>query len=284
VLTLAATRRILNAQNWKQTEFESEEGRVRACSEAFFAMLAGAFLFATAFGFAEHASAADARSCDDFLPPLRDDLGKKVGPSSCMSMQNDITIDGRAYRRLDIGLSGSVEGYVARTGAYKEYLTNAPDLVFPQTGNPGPIFRAVASYERDKGAAITMVFPRDPAAWNGKLFVTAHGRNRSFKDGTLKVWDKYLDPTKPSADLNKYDLLILAKGYALAKTYRTSIENIGEIKAVLEDGAAVDYVAFNESGAYIKDFAAVAKKAVANRLGRAASRTYSLSRRNGRTS
>jgi Alpha/beta hydrolase domain len=252
---------------------------VRICSEAFFAVLASAFLFAAASGVAERASAADAVSCDDFLPPLRDELGKdvlgkKVGPSSCMSMQNDLTIDGRAYRRLDIGLNGSVEGYVAKAGAYKEYLTNAPDLVFPQTGNPGPLFRAVANYERDKGAAITMVFPRDPAAWNGKLFVTAHGRNRSFKDGTLKVWDKYFDPTKPSADLNKYDLLILAKGYALAKTYRTSIENIGEIKAVLEDGTAVDYVAFNESGAYIKDFAAVAKRAVANRLGRAASRTY----------
>ena len=106
------------------------------------------------------------------------------------------------------------------------------------------------------------------------LFVTAHGRNRSFKDGTLKVWDKYLDPTKPSADLNKYDLLILAKGYVLAKTYRTSIENIGEIKAVLEDGTAVDYVAFNEFGAYIKDFTAVAKRAVAIRFGRTASRTY----------
>ncbi len=109
------------------------------------------------------------------------------------------------------------------------------------------MFGAVASYERDRGAAITMVLPSDSAAWNGKLFITAHGRNRSFKEGTLKAWDKYFDPTKPSADLNKYDLLILAKGFALAKTYRTSVENIGEVNAILDDGTAVDYVAFNES-------------------------------------
>jgi len=247
---------------------------MRAYRETMLFSVLSVFVLAASLLAAERAPAADAVACDDFLPPLREAFVKKVGPSSCMTMQNSVTIDGRAYRRIDIGLNGSVDGYVAKTGAYKEYLTNVPDLVFPQTGNPGPLFGAVASYERDRGAAITMVLPSDSAAWNGKLFITAHGRNRSFKEGTLKAWDKYFDPTKPSADLNKYDLLILAKGFALAKTYRTSVENIGEVNAILDDGTAVDYVAFNESGAYIKDFAGVAKRAVALRLGRPPSRTY----------
>ena len=248
---------------------------MRVCRAACLAVLSGTLLlFAAQWGSAGPANAAEAVACDAFLSPPRAVLGKKVGPSSCLSMQNDVTIGGRPYRRLDIGLDGSVEGTVAKAGPYKEYLSNAPDLVFQQTGNPGPFFQAVANYERDKGAAITMVFPRDATAWNGKLFVTAHGRNRSFKNGSLKVWNKYFDPANPSADLDKYDLLMLAKGYALAKTYRTSTEGIGEIQSVLDDGTAVDYVAFNESAAYIKDFAGVAKKAVANQLGRPASRTY----------
>src|SRR5262249_25506231 len=138
----------------------------------------------------------------------------------------------------------------------------------------GPLYHAVASYEREKGAAITLVFPSDANAWNGKLWVTAHGRGRAFKTGQLKPWDKYLDRSKPLADLNKYDLLILAKGYALAKTYRTSTEGLGEIIAKLEDGTTVDYAAFNDSASYIMDFAAVAKNAVERHLGRAPARTY----------
>ena len=40
---------------------------------------------------------------------------------------------------------------------------------------------------------------------------------------------------------------MLAKGYALAKTRRTSSEGLGEIIATLEDGTTVDYAAFNDS-------------------------------------
>jgi hypothetical protein len=213
-------------------------------------------------------------SCDEFLPPLGDVKTGKVGPKSCMLQQSDLAIGNRPYRRLDIGLSGTVEGTIAKAGSYREYLTNAPDLVFPQAGNPGPFYFGVASYERDKGAAFTLVFPSEPGSWNGKLWVTAHGRNRAFKTGQLKPWDKYLDRGNPTADLNKYDLLILAKGYALAKTYRTSSQGLGEIVTTLEDGTTVDYVAFNDSAAYIKDFTAVAKTAIASRLGRPPARTY----------
>jgi hypothetical protein len=106
------------------------------------------------------------------------------------------------------------------------------------------------------------------------MFVTAHGRNTAFKDGSLKAWDKNLDPAEPTADLNKYDLLMVAKGYALVKTRRTSIEGLGEIIATLEDGTRADYAAFNDNAAYIKDFTAVAQNVVARSLGQQPSRTY----------
>src|SRR5262249_29507334 len=228
----------------------------------------------TLFAAPAHAQGGGQASCDEFLPQPREAMGRKVGPSSCMMQQIDVALDGRALRRIDIGLNGNAERTVAKAGSYKEYLTNAPALVFPQAGNPGRLFLALASYERDKGAALTLVFPADASAWNGKLWVTAHGRGRSLKEGQLKPWDRYLDRGKPLADLNKYDLLILAKGYALAKTYRTSTEGLGEISATLEDGTTVDYAAFNDSAAYIKDFAAVAKIAIERRLGRPPARTY----------
>src|SRR5436190_1346415 len=110
---------------------------MRVCRAVCLVALSGAALFAAPWGGAGRAAAADAVACDDLLPPARTVMGKKVGPASCLSMQNDVTIGGRAYRRLDIGLSGAVEGTLAKAGPYKEYLSNAPDLVFPQTGNPG---------------------------------------------------------------------------------------------------------------------------------------------------
>lgn len=212
--------------------------------------------------------------CDDLLLPLREVKGKKVGPTSCLAIETDVKLDGRVYKRLDIGLDGTVDGYLTKEGDYKEYLTNAPELVFPQTVDPGPVFFAVATYERDKGAAMAVIYPSDRSAWNGKMWVTVHGRGAAFKDGSLKAWNKNLDPADPARDLNKYDKLMLAKGYALVKTRRTSSEGLAEIKATLEDGTVVDYPAFNDSARYILDFTEVAQKAIEKRLGQAPARKY----------
>ncbi len=214
------------------------------------------------------------KPCDDLLPPAREVKGRKVGPASCLMQESDLTLRAQAFRRLDIGLDGTVEGYLTKTGDYKEYLTNAPDLVFPQTADPGPVYFAVAEYRRDKGAAMSIVFAADKAMWNGKAWVMVHGRGRSFKEGNLKAWDRNLDAADPTADLDKYDRLIVAKGYALVKTHRTSSEGLGEITATLEDGSTVDYAAFNDAHRYVMDFTAVARRLLESRLGRAPRRTY----------
>lgn len=216
----------------------------------------------------------DQTSCDEFLLPQREVRGRKVGPESCLMQETDATLGGRTFRRLDVGLNGSVEGFLTKTGDYKEYLTNAPDLVFPQTADPGPIFFAVAAYERNKGAAMTIVYPLDRASWNQKMWVTVHGRGASFTQGNLKAWNRNLDRSNPLSDLNKYDRLMLSKGYVLVKTRRTSAEGLGEIKATLEDGSVVDYAAFNDTARYIMDFTELAEKAVERRLGASPRRTY----------
>jgi Alpha/beta hydrolase domain len=206
-------------------------------------------------------------TCDASLLPPRTVRGQRVGPSSCLLREADVAVDGRSYRRIDVGLDGTVDGYLAKVGDYKEYFTNAPDLVFPQTWGPRQIFFGVAGYERDKGAAMTIVHPADRAVWNRKVFVMVHGRGVSFKDGSLKPWDKNAD------DLDKYDRLLLAKGYAVVKTHRSTVENIGEITTTLEDGTTVDYVAFNDTARYVMDFAEVAKTMIAARIGEP-TRTY----------
>jgi hypothetical protein len=226
------------------------------------------------FGATARAQNQTAQSCDTWLSAPRTVNGRTVGPSSCVMQQTQVTVGSRVYQRLDIGLDGTVDGFVTRTGDYREYLTNAPDLVFPQTADEGRRYVAIAAYERDKGAAMTVVFPADRASWNGKAWVTAHGRGRSFKEGNLRPWNRNFDPARPTADLNKYDMLMLSKGFALIKTHRTSSEGLGEIKATLDDGIVVDDVAFNDSARYIMDFASIAHRAIERGLGRQPERTF----------
>jgi len=59
-------------------------------------------------------------SCDDLLSPQREVNGKKVGPTSCLLQEADIDYDGRKYKRVDIGLDGTVDGYAAKVGDYKD--------------------------------------------------------------------------------------------------------------------------------------------------------------------
>jgi hypothetical protein len=214
------------------------------------------------------------QSCDGLLLPPRTLKGLAVGPKSCLMQETSGPYEGRTLVRLDVGLDGTVDGYLAKVGNYKEYFSNSPDLVFAQTWGPREIFFGVAAYERAKGASMTIVFPRDRNAWNGKMWVTAHGRGTSFKEGQLKVWNQYANPSNVVAGLDRYDLLMVAKGYALVKTRRTSTEGLGEIITTLEDGTTVDYAAFNDTAHYIMDFADVAKKMVAQRLGRSPARVY----------
>ncbi len=223
---------------------------------------------------ASRAQDFDQTSCDEFLSARREVRGRPVGPESCLMQETDVTFEGRAYRRLDIGLNGTTDGYLTREGDYREYLTNAPDLVFPQTADPGPVLFGIARYARDTGAAMTVIYPLDRTTWNGKAWVTVHGRGRSFKEGSLKAWNRNLDRAHPLGDLNKYDQLMLAKGYALVKTHRTSSEGLGEIVTTLEDGSTVDYCAFNDNAHYIMDFASVAFTAIERRLGARPRRAY----------
>lgn len=225
-------------------------------------------LKAAGFGDTEYAS------CDNFLPVLRQVGEARVGPESCQMQEMEFDFNGRDFVRVDMGLDGTAEGYVKMDGPYHEYLSNGPDLIFEQAATPGEASLAIARYERMKGAAVILVYPKSGRDWNGKVWVTAHGRGRSFQNGSLKVWHDYLDFEIPMEDLDKIDRLILSKGYALAKTYRTSVEDSGEIFATLEDGTVVDWAAFNDTASIIKDFSLVAKAAIKDRLGKAPSRTY----------
>ena len=83
-----------------------------------------------------------------------------------------------------------------------------------------------------------------------------------------------MDPNDPLSRFNKLQKAMLSLGYAVAVTLRTSEESVGEIISTLSDGTVVDWVAFNDSHALIKDYTAVAESAIRRRLGRLPTRTF----------
>ena len=220
-------------------------------------------------------------ACNEFLPPLRTVTGKtsprefKVGPTSCMLIESSMTIAGRRFVRLDLGLDGTVDGFVSTNpqGDYRGYMTNAPDLVFPQTADRGPIVLAIAKYRRDHGAAMSVIYPSDASQWNGKMWVTVHGAS-----GTTEIpWDGF-DPR-----LSSYDDQMLSRGYILVKTRRTANANgftrspkqpPTGIATVLENDRVFDHAGFNDTHRYVTDFTLVAENLVKKRLGKAPARTY----------
>jgi hypothetical protein len=215
----------------------------------------------------------DGKSCDDLLRPLRTVKGQKVGPQACRMNELAVEIDGRPFRRLDFGLDGTVEGYLPKTGQYINYFNSAPDLVFPAGSNPGPIYFGVARYSGARGSAMTIVYP-EAGSWNRKVWVTVHGRGRSFKRGSLRAWNLNVDPKQPTADLNKYETLMLRKGYAVVKTYRTSDTLGGDVQVTLEDGTVYPERNLNDNAQYIVDFTILARAVIEKRLAALPSRTY----------
>ena len=216
--------------------------------------------------------------CNDLLPAARDVKGRKVGPTSCEMMESQVAVAGKPFVRVDIGLDGTAEGYVTRAGEYRGYMTNSPELAFAQTSDPGEPVLAFADYRRAQGAAMSLFFPQDPAAWNGRVWVMAHGAG----PGTDRSWDAELG-SNASRGAGAYPEELLARGFAVAVTRRAAnAVALGRnanpaptgVQAVLEDGTKVDYVAFNDSASYIKDFTNVADKFLERRLKRLPTRRY----------
>ncbi|MBA2305865.1 MAG: hypothetical protein H0W08_24975 [Acidobacteria bacterium] len=120
---------------------------------------------------------------------------------------------------------------------------------------------------------MTIIYP-EAGSWNQKVWVTVHGRGRSFKQGSLRAWNRNLDPERPAADLTKYETLMLSKGYAVVKTYRSSDTLGGDVQVTLADGTFYPERNLNDNAQYIIDFTLVAKKTIEQRLGNGPRRTY----------
>ncbi len=218
----------------------------------------------------------EAPSCVEFAPAVKQVDGKAVGIEECriLSEETVFNIRGHRYRRLEIRISGTVDGWaVKEKGPRSIYFTDGPDFVFAQPGHPGKRYRGIAKYEAAKGSGMTILYPDDPCQWNGKLFVTAHGAGSYGPVGALLPHD-WNQKFNMLAGVNRYIGLMVDKGYAVAHTMRSSSRIGGDIGVSLEDGTTLKNYNLSAHGGLIISWTKVAESILLKRLGAEPRRVY----------
>ena len=234
------------------------------------------------------ASLSQPVSCIKFLVPQKTVNGEKIGQEDCrmreVMVRDDTwpevaeilgTAQGKPYRRIEIGLTGTLRGYAVASGPRIVTFTSAPELVFAQAGNETEPLPGTLRYDMLMGASMSLIFPED-GSWNGKLFVTLPGMG-SYRAGTSKTWDRNYDPAAPMGDVHKYHKLMLAKGYAVAMTRRNHLNRQpgdGDYTVRLDDGTVLMDRNPADAPELIIGYARVAQNVLEDRLGSQPSRTY----------
>lgn len=231
---------------------------------------------------AAQTAAEEPVSCMPSAPPPRAIGNAKIGMDSCEIVAESFVLNrqGKKFRRLEIWLGGTVDGWAVTDKAAKmTYFTDGPDIVFAQFGVTATPSHGVGRYSPPKGVpsafpdghAMTLLLPADPKDWNGKLFITAHGAGSYAKLGELVP----RDPEPHQAAENFYAGLMIDKGYAVAHTMRSASMVGGDVKVTLDDGTALPG-GFNVSSnaSLVLPWIALAKKMTAEAMGSAPKRTY----------
>jgi len=212
----------------------------------------------------------------EFMVPKKEMNGKPIGQEDVLIQEVVITDSDHRYRRLDVGVSGTVDGWAVKQDSGFQYrqFQSAPEFTFTQVGNLYRRFHGIVRYEASKGMGMTLIYPEAGTGWNKKLFVTVHGSGGSFFEGTMKPWNKLFDPSQPLGDISKYERLMLDKGYAIAKTRRNASQQTGDYSVTLDDGEIREGRNVDKQPGMLLGFAQLAENLLKARLGEKPVRTY----------
>ena len=218
----------------------------------------------------------DAVSCNEFVLPLKQSMGQAVGVEQCLILSEEtvFNIKGHKFRRVELWLTGAVEGWASREkGSRAIYFTDGPDFVLAQSGLTGPRSRGIGKYEGSTGHGLTIFYPEDVRNWNGKLYITAHGAGSYGAVGALIP----RDPTSQFNTLtgvNRYIGLMIDKGYAVAHTMRSSDRTRGDVFVTLEDGSTVTNYNLSSHAGLITSWGQLARSLITKRVGSRPNKIY----------
>lgn len=218
----------------------------------------------------------EAKSCNEFAPPSKQFMGQNVGVEQCqiISEETVFNIKGHKFRRVEIRLTGTVEGYASmEKGSRAIYFTDGPDFVFSQSGLTGPRARGIARYGGSTRHGMTILYPEDSRHWNSKLYMTAHGAGSYASVGSLVARNPNAK-FNPLQNVNRYVTLMIDKGYAVAHTMRSSDRTRGDVTVTLEDGTALKNFNLSYHAGLLTSWTQLARNLVAQRAGTRPNRVY----------
>src|SRR5262245_61115659 len=107
-------------------------------------------------------------SCDEFLPASKQVGNRTVGPAQCRIVTDEIVFNARRepYRHLELRISGTLDGWVAKQGRRFNYFNDGPEFVFDQSGNTTPRYKGIGRYDATTGHGISLFFPQNVRDWN----------------------------------------------------------------------------------------------------------------------
>ena len=226
------------------------------------------------------AQSAGTVDCRSMIGPLTSVNGRTVGPEECWMSEGTVRNANRViFQRLEIGVSGTIDGYTVKQGERVEVFTDAPEFALAQRTNLGPYYHGTGYYRAPKGSGMTVFLPRSAADWNGKLFVLAHGSSHYSPIGELppRKGDEY--PLLTGA--NAYAGLMMDKGYAVAYTRRPAsgarrrgVPSQASEEVRLDDGTVFQDKTFGFHVGLIRDWTEIARNLIQKRLGQRPERTY----------
>ena len=222
-----------------------------------------------------------ARSLEDCFGVGKTVEGRRVGPETCRITEEIriANVHGVAYRRIEMGISGSIEGYTVKNGPRIVNFTDVPELAMGQKGHLGPYFHGVGGYRSELGSGMTLFIPESSEDWNGKLFVLVHGGTRPYQP-VGKLVPRTPDQFNPLTGANHYAGLMIDKGYAVAHTLRLVTSSrlsdaAGHGQPVtLNDGSILQGKSYGNHVGMIRDWTLVAVNLLKSQLNSTPTRTY----------
>ena len=215
-------------------------------------------------------------NCSAYIGPTRTLKGRIIGPQTCDVIEEPElrSASGVLYRRLQVRISGSIEGYTVKERPRLEMLTDLPEFALAQRGNLGPYFHGIGDYHAENGSGLTLFLPKSKTRWNGKLFVLVHGMSSYGSVGELQP--RKTGQYSPLMGANSFAGLMIDKGYAVAYTSRPAArhENGASENVTLTDGTVLDGKSFGYHAGLIRDWTQIAENLLQAELGRAPGRTY----------
>lgn len=220
--------------------------------------------------------------------------------------------DGRPLRSIDLGLTGTIEGYVVLRGPLAQlspdrysWLYDVPALCLPQedllvvdpdlpyplplaagSGNASEPVPARGRFDAADGAGMHLICPAERADWNGKVFLIQHGSaaymtmdacyagdcEGQAPAGTLLARDP--SGVTPGLGANLFAEVMIDRGYAVAWLRKDAVRPPGGFsKAVLADGRVIRTTHVAHAALPVA-LARFAQREVEATMGRAPERTY----------